>query len=238
MAVTTVRDIIRGSMRLIGAIAIGENPSAEEASEGLSVLNEMLDSWSQERLIIPFISREAFPLIPGQQSYTMGPTGDFNTAQPLDIKDILVQVAGTNPVLETPVEILTHEQWVAISVKSTPSSLVTKAYIQGTSPLETIQFWPVPTVANNIVIYSTKPLASYSTINDSFIVPQGYTKAIRYNLAIALSPEYGKPVSVDLISGAMQSKENIKRMNIKPELVSCDAGVLSARNSFNWLTGE
>ena len=39
----TVRDIIRRSMLLIGAIAVGETPTDEEAQDGLQTLNDMLE---------------------------------------------------------------------------------------------------------------------------------------------------------------------------------------------------
>ena len=38
-------------MRLIGALASGETLPADEAADGLMILNQMLDSWLAERLM-------------------------------------------------------------------------------------------------------------------------------------------------------------------------------------------
>ncbi len=42
----TARSVIKSSLRLISAIAVGETPTAEEATDGLETLNDMLHSWA------------------------------------------------------------------------------------------------------------------------------------------------------------------------------------------------
>lgn len=43
---STARDIIKRSMKMIGALAAGETPSAEDAADGLEALNHMLKAWA------------------------------------------------------------------------------------------------------------------------------------------------------------------------------------------------
>lgn len=49
----TVRDAFKLALRSIQAIASGETPTAEEAQDGLEVLNLMTESWGSEGLDIP-----------------------------------------------------------------------------------------------------------------------------------------------------------------------------------------
>ena len=49
---TTAGDQINGALRLIGQLAEGETPSAATAQDSLTALNQMIDSWSSERLSI------------------------------------------------------------------------------------------------------------------------------------------------------------------------------------------
>jgi hypothetical protein len=49
---TTAGDQIYAALRLIGQLAEGETPSAETAQDALTALNQMLDSWSIERLSV------------------------------------------------------------------------------------------------------------------------------------------------------------------------------------------
>lgn len=45
---TTVQDIIRGALMLIGVLDIGEAIPAAEASDGLSIFNDMVASWDSK----------------------------------------------------------------------------------------------------------------------------------------------------------------------------------------------
>ena len=45
-------DIINGALRLIGMLAEGETPSAETSADALFAMNQMIDSWNLEKLMI------------------------------------------------------------------------------------------------------------------------------------------------------------------------------------------
>ena len=49
---TTAGDQINAALRLIGQLAEGETPSAATSQDALAALNQMLDSWSIERLSV------------------------------------------------------------------------------------------------------------------------------------------------------------------------------------------
>jgi hypothetical protein len=223
-------------MRLIGALSTGETPSAEEQADALEVLNEMLDSWSLENLVIPSRTREEFDLVGAQQTYTMGSGGNFNTSRPARIEAAgILDLA--SPANEIPIDLINMRQWSEITVKGTSSTYPTKLYVENTSPLERLNFWPIPSAAYKVAIYSAKPLTAVASANTTLSLPPGYLKALRYNLAIELAPEFGKSVSAEIIKSAEESKENIKRLNIKPVLMSADEAVLQ-HSSFNWITGD
>lgn len=235
---TTVRDLIKGSMRLISAIATGETPSSDELNDGLFSLNSMLDSWSTESLFIYATQKETFQLIPGKQTYTMGTGGDFATTRPQKIQMAFVELLGTSPTSELALDILTLDQWANIVTKNIQSTLPTKLYAEYTNPLCTVNIFPAPATANNLNIYSWKPFSKFATLNDAIALPPGYERAIRYSLALEIAPEYGKQVSPDVQASAVNSKAAIKRMNIKPELMVCEIGLSSDGRRFNILTGE
>ena len=77
--------IISAAMRNTNALASGETPTSAEAQDSLSLLNQMMDSWSAERLMVFTINIQQFVLIPGQQTYTLGTGGDFNYPRPAQI---------------------------------------------------------------------------------------------------------------------------------------------------------
>ncbi len=229
--------IIQSSLRLIGVLASGESPSSSEASDGLTVLNEMIDSWSIQNLLVPNKTMETFPFVSNQQTYTMGPGGNFNTTRPLSIIRANIEFTSSSPYAEIPMEILTFEQYAGIILKTITSDFPLYLYSDNANPLTNINVWPVPTnSANNIVLYTWKPLSDLASLTTTPTLPPGYERALRYNLAVELSAEYGKQLSPLVISIAQESKAEIKRMNHRPRFLQVDNAVRASGGTYNWRT--
>jgi hypothetical protein len=234
----TSLDLISSAMRLVGILGVGETPASNESTNALSSLNDMLDTWSNENLLIYDKVLEVFPLVGGQQSYTMGTGGNFNTARPLKIENAFLRTLSGSQTLDLPIEILNQDQWASISVKSLSSTLPTKLISLGSYPLETILLWPIPSAANSLGLWTWKPLSNITLLTTIINLPPGYNKALRYNLALELAPEYGREPSPLVLAEAIASKETLKRMNSKPNLMTIDAAALSHESTFNYLTGD
>ncbi len=229
------RDLIRRSLKLIGVLAAGENPSAEEQVDALESYNDMLDSWSTENLIIPSKVTEDFPLVVGQSKYGMGPSlvaGDFNTTRPIGIDG----AAALSNNQEYPIWHVTLDQWQQIQQKATTSAIPTRLYTNEAFPLLELNFWPVPSAAMSVRIYSWKALST-ALIDDDIILPPGYKQALIYSLGIVLAPEYGRQVDPVISAVATKSVANIKRKNIKTRVLGTDAAVYGGRR-FNIYTGD
>jgi len=233
---STGRDLIKSTLRLIGAIASGETPSSAEASDALVVLNQILDSWSLENLLLHARAHEEFALTAGSQSRTMGPGGNFNTTRPIRIEQALIRTTDTDPI-DYPLKIATIEEWARITSKQVDAEVPTHLLIENTVTTTTLYFYPVPTVAYKAALYSWKALTEIATLDTTLTMPPGYERALRYNLAIELAPEYGKTLPGEIIAIAGESKEVIKRSNIKPQIITVDEALLGS-GSFNILTGE
>lgn len=231
----TVRDLIKSSMRKIGAIASGETPTADELVDGMSALNMMLDSWSTEGLIIPARVREEFSVTSGQASRTIGVGGNFNTSRPVRFHAAAIMDSSGN---ETPVEILTPDQWAEIPNKDTTSNRPSKIYFEDANPLGTINIWPVPSATVTLVLYSEKQLTTFTNPSTSLTFLPGYEEAIVYGLAIRMAPEFGQPVSADVAAMASESKASIKRKNVLPEFIGCDSAIAGHGRTYNIFTGE
>ena len=84
---TTAGDQINGALRLIGQIAEGEQPSVATAQDALNAMNQMLDSWSTERLAVFSTQDQVFTWPSNVLSRTLGPTGDFVGNRPVLLDD-------------------------------------------------------------------------------------------------------------------------------------------------------
>lgn len=240
---TTARDLIIGAMRLIGVTATGEIPSAPEIQDGVWALNGMLDSWGAENLMVPNKVRDTILMVPGQAQYTMGPdpTGSLNASlnspRPIELVEALIQVAGTAPILEIAMEQISVKQYADIGIKTLQSTIPTKIYREGTYPLETFDLWPIPSVANTLVLYTRKPLLQVTDLNTVISLPEGYWRALRFNLACELAPEYGKQIPQETMAVAMEAKAIVKRKNIKSIYMDTESFGADQRR-FNVYTGD
>ncbi len=69
---TTALDLITGALRNINALESGETPNAQDASDALQVLNDLLESWSIEKLLIFSNTENILNWTPGKYQYTVG----------------------------------------------------------------------------------------------------------------------------------------------------------------------
>jgi len=68
-------DIISGALKDIGALAAGETPTSDATQDAFNMLNDMVDQWSNESMMISYKTEIIFPITPGQIQYTIGPGG-------------------------------------------------------------------------------------------------------------------------------------------------------------------
>lgn len=234
---TTPNELIKRSLRLIGAISTGETPSASEGSDGLVSLNALLSSWSTEGLNIRQETREVFPITAGKSTYTFGPLGDFPSTKPVKIYNVTLMDSLIDS-FETPVEMIAQDDFAKIYNKSLQTSFPTHVFAFGTAPLETLQFYPIPSISKAVVIYSEKPLGGFVTLSDVINFPEGYERAIVYNLAVEISPEYGREASPTVASIAQESKAMIMRLNTDPQFMISDLSGFTNGKYFNILKGR
>lgn len=227
-----VSDLITSSMRLIGAIATGETPTADEARDGLLVLNDMLENWSAERLSVWGTANETFSTVAGQAVYTIGPAGDFNTTRPVYITDAYCTFGG----VDFPVSIWGQEEYNRISLKSMQQPIVEKLLYVNDAPLGLITLWPVPSQVIPLVLSTGQVLTNPVTLATSLTGPPGFTKALRFCLAVEYAAEFGVSPPAIVVQIAADSKGDYKRANMVPVVSTYDAALVTPSRA-TWQEG-
>lgn len=211
MASQTARSLITRSLRDLGALAVGETATAEEASDALTSLNELLEAWSLERLMVYHIAEVTKTLTASTASYTIGAGGSINTARPLRIENAVLRDANN---LDIPVRLLTRQEYAGIYLKQTTSTYPYWLYYDNNynaSGYGTITVWPVPSTSDKTLrLWLWQPLSNVATLDTTINLPPGYTRALRSGLAIELAAEYGRDVPESLAVVALESKAAIK----------------------------
>jgi hypothetical protein len=78
--VTTPLDVLSKSLSDIGALAAGETPSPDVANDAFDTLNDMLDQWSNQRMLLYCVQEVIHELTGGTYIYTIGTGGDVKSA--------------------------------------------------------------------------------------------------------------------------------------------------------------
>lgn len=233
----TAQDIINSALRKAGVLAAGESPTAQESVDTLTLLNDMLDSWSAERLTIFTVTRQTFHLVANQQAYTMGSGGDFNVPRPPRIEYIsVISLQNTAQPLEIPITMLTDAQWQAIPVKNIQSSLPLNVWDDGGFPLRTLSYWCIPNTAVDTAIYTWTALNQFASLGTSYTFPPGYARAIRFNLAVEACAEFNEPLDPNVAKIALDSKVAIKSQNAPILDLQVDEALIGRPRTYNWLT--
>lgn len=224
---------VTASLKKIGVLAAGEAPESSEAVDALAEGNRMLSSWSNEGLLIFAINQETpVTLVAGDATYTLGAAGDI-VNRPQEIVGAFIRDGST----DYPLDLLTHDEFIAIRDKSVQSDYPNSLYDDGGYPQRTVTLYPVPSAAKSLVLFTHRALTAITDLSTSVSMPPGYDDALVYNLAVRLAPEYGKAVSDVVAATAIETKAGLKRSNTKPALLRCDDAIVT-RKIFNIFTGE
>lgn len=202
---TTARQIIKRALQRNGVLTKNEAPSGDEASDGLSMLNDMMASWSNDSLMIYARLSESFPLVSGQDVYTIGSGGDFDTDRPLQILTAFTRIGD----IDYDISIIPDISYDGITQKNISSSIPEVMFYQASFPLGKITIYPVPTTGT-LHIRSEKQLTQFPSLDTDVELPPGWDRALIFNLAIELAGEYGQAVDEATFLIAMDGLNKIK----------------------------
>lgn len=247
---TTVRETLNAVLRKINAIQPGEVPTDDDLSISLESLEQLVDSWSNDKLLIYTMNPYYFVATPGKQIYTLGPGGDWNTERPMQIQQAYVRYnaqvgSGDPPVIsfpsntaDLPIAIANDSQWASIPVKQLQTVFPTILYDDGNYPLRNIYLYPIPNTTQVIALWLWQPLDNFTNLDDPIEFPPGYERALIYNMACELAPEFGKSVPEDVLETAMDSKMALAAVNSDPQMMGSDRSLGAINTPWNWIYGD
>jgi len=223
----TTKRLIESALRSIGVLASGEEAKPAELQDALLYAKQMLDSWTNETLLVPALIHEQFELTE-QNTFTIGPGGDFDTVRPTLIEKLNIRESGGHQV---PVEIVGLNTWSDIPIKNNVQTFPLYAYYTSGSPLGTLRFSAVTAAGNKLVMVSSKPIQDLPELTEEVEFPPGYERAIRLGLAMELAPEYGKPFDQVIALQYSQARKILKRTNSSTRLrdLQVDPALLQPR---------
>ena len=233
----TAGDQINAALRLLGVLAEGETTSASVSQDSLAAMNQMIDSWNTERLMVYNTIDQMFTWPAGFIERTLGPTGDFVGLRPVLLDDsTYYRDPGTN--VSFGIKFINQQQYDGIAVKTVTSTYPQVMWINMEFPNIAMTVYPKPTRDLEWHFISVQELAQPATLATNIYMPPGYLRAFKYNLACEIAPEFGVEPSPTVSRIAMTSKRNLKRINNPDDIMSMPYSLVATRQRFNVYAGN
>jgi hypothetical protein len=207
----TRTQVIDAALRVIGVLRSGDTVTNDSNLETdcSQALNILLKSW--HNLGVPLWNRKevVVPLIATKRNYTVNfPGGDVNITAPIRIVDAFRRAVTGNT--DTEVTIIDRDEYDLLSSKTSNGITTQIFYDYQDVPVGTqsnVFVWPIAStnsVTNLHLIYH-KPYDDMDSATDNLDFPQAWFSAVKWNLAVALAPEFGRTVSKDVEKQAASS---------------------------------
>lgn len=222
----TAQDLIQGALQALGVMGDGDVPTASELADGLVYLNDMLESWSIDSMMVYQILQETKAITSGTTSITIGAGGDFNTTRPVQIENAFLRDVNN---IDYQLQMLPQDSYQQIQLKSIQTSIPYAAYYDNAYPLGTLYFYPIPGQNFTLYMNSWKQLQQFASLATAYALPPGYKEAIRFSLAIRLASQYGVPVPASVVELAKSSVSLVKRKNSKLIPIRTEVGYMHKR---------
>ncbi len=189
--------LIAGALRLIGAIAQGETPTATQYTEGAEALNMMVKAWQADGMPLWAIKEYNITPVADTRVYRIGLSQTVNTPRPLKI--IGAYFHDDTSDVDIPMTVLTRQEYNSMGVKTITSSTISQYYYDIQSTYGDLYVYPVPnstaaTAGNYIRIVYQRPYEDFDASTDEPDFPQEWYDALKFGLACRLAPEYGVPL--------------------------------------------
>lgn len=208
---TTPVELINLALKQVGVLGVGQTAAAEDIQDAFKMLNMMLAQWAVKRNIIHQILDTGVPTT-GQQTYTVGPGGDFNINRPSRLFGVYARQLATIPI-DYPMQLLqSMTDYVRISAK-TIESMPNSAYYDPQYPLGVLHVYPVAITGYEIHLLTLAPLAAFETPYDDINLPAEYEEALMWNLAGRLFTMYGMEPTQTVIKLASASLATVRMAN-------------------------
>jgi hypothetical protein len=246
----TIGDIITDAFIEIGAVAPGEQPSADEAQWGLRKCNDVMDVWQALRRYAYSYQFLVFTFPANVAPVLLGPSAVANWSvpqRPVRLESAALILNAGIPV-DLPINIRDKDWWALNQVKSISTNVPTDVYPDYTWPDASLYFWPVINAGDQVRLQLWTTVNSFIAITDPIggpggvgTLPPALRTAIKLTLAEALCPGANRPPNPALVQAALAARSAYVGNNAKPPRIQTqDAGMPKSgkgKGDWSWASG-
>lgn len=233
---STIREILTDAFTLFGGYGVGEDPTDDDLQVAFTAFKNMRGQWANEKLIHPVETNGVFSWPSVTASRTIGAAAQLVAQKPLLVKSAFIRNAQGQ---DYDLRVITNQDYQDLMIKTQQSTIAGYLFFDpGESNVSgTVYLWPIPDGPVSLGLTYLAALHVYTTIDDTFVDPEGYQEAETYNLAIRLAPRFGKEVAQSVMDIARESKAAIKRNNSDMDEMQMPSGLGGTGRYWNPATG-
>jgi hypothetical protein len=190
--------IITSALYKLGVLELGQTPDATTVSNCAMNLNLMIKQWMIDGIKVWCVVEYTLPLVNGQNSYTIGPSGNLVADKSLRLVQAFLRNISVSPAIDTPMQIISKQEYNILGSKDstgTPNSVMHD--VNTTYSTVYVYLTPDSTVATNYQMHLVvqKPIDDLTTSSSVPNFPNEWMLALVWGLADQLALEYGLPVN-------------------------------------------
>lgn len=221
---STARDIITRSLRLIGVLESGEAGDSPDVVDSLVTLNALLDAWPLSRLMI-LAGQELVVPLTDAYVYGVGPGQAIDTPRVASLPEgsfIRFQA------IDTPLTQISQAEYASIYTKVVAGRPSYIFYEPGALN-GSLTLYPTPQSGMELHLAVNLPFTEFADLDTSYDLPPGYLRALQYNLAVEMAPEFGREAPPTVKLTAINSIRQIKKANSSVPIFDMPGGVPGVR---------
>jgi hypothetical protein len=213
----TPRRQIYDAYRTLGVLLPGQQTSPEGHEDAFGLLNDMVDSWNTESLMIPALQRSVYCLTAGVGSYTLGPGGTLSGERPQRVVSAALVACdcGCGCADGNCRQLTLRSTWHDCSPRC--GIAIDNAY-----PNVNVRIHPAPSAGQSLALQSWQTLSGFADLDSQYGFPPGYALALRWGLAFELAPlalimmKIPQNLLQVIEQRAVDSKAKVKSFNSAP----------------------
>ena len=212
--------VIAGITNLPPQLVSGQNPAFQVGSgsilsdaQGLIPVNATVLSVTPTTITMsaPAIGNSA-----GLDSITFTVPGDLPIPRPLRITHGFTRFNALDFTLDV---YATETQYTQFLYKAQPGPWPTVAWYNNTVPYGLLNVYQTPGNSTECHLF-TDTILQNLTLQQVLVMPQGYSRMLKWLLAKEICAEYGFPLTPAITLNAKEAREFVKALNAKPANVS------------------
>ena len=224
MRPVTAGQLIYDAYRALGVLRPGQRTSPEGHDDAFGLLNDMVDSWNTESLMIPAQRRDVYPLTAGVGSYTLGPGGSLGGERPQRVTSAaLVSCDCGCGCADNCQKLKLNTGWQDCSCGC-------GIWIDSAYPDVNIKINPAPLEGQALALQSWQTLTGFADLDTPYGFAPGYALALRWGLALQLAPHALIMMKIPqnllqvIETRAIESKAAVKSFNSRVPLMDTGFG--------------